>query len=1191
MADPTQDPTQDTPDTTPSPALTPDAEKAADVLYRAGFSPAGTASTLAGQNYESAGFNPRAVNPTSGAYGLSQDLGSRKAGLQQYAQNTQQPLDDIATQERYAVNEMNTTERASGDQIRNAQDVNQGGATYIHGFERPGAAAEQKEIPAVQQTAQQTLPAIQAHFAKKEKAAADAASLLDRTIGPTGGGAFDHQPLPPTQRSPQADPLADASSALDNAMTQQQAKAQQAQAQTPQTPGYDWGSLGSAFSEVPRGLVRGIVSKIGLPVDIANWVSHYYSEHPQDAALVGMAGAGMPAANLSDVSNLPVYEPNSGGYRLPLGTQDIAKAIKYTTGYDINQQDKSIGGEVLGHMAEFVGAGASPTGFAHDVGAVGEAADALSKTKSLAGMLFHHVLAPASISGGLDAGEWAVDKATGNQPLAEAVGIGARAALAGALIAGLGKASGAAKGFIENAPGNTLDQAFEAAHGGNAPFEKAAAAANLENFSGEGLPAGYEVPAALRTGSAPLQQMFFNLQKNDLRMHNDFAVPGGRADANISAMEGMRPEGDAQDAVQAVRNAQASRQSMIDQRVMQAKDLAEQANVIASRTPSGAQLVPGGPIGQQSGFDLAHEYVDQLRGARDDAFAHADDQWQAARAQGFTSAPAPVSPMYQKLEGLMGDNIRLQQGANFPWNIVNDLYTSGKPQGMFDKLGNRLPGTIGQDQLFGEGTTLEQLKGVDSRLGNAIRMEQDAISAPGNRGNPTLLRNLSQVRSTVWQAIDDGAAVSGNQNVLRSAMDATAQAYKTFGSGLLARVLNEQGGAANAPKLMQTYLGNSQNAIQAADMFRSAMEQRTGAAAARLNIGGLQAGDPLAGSTPQQQFSRSLADWMRQDYLNTHADNGAAAGQKWLTNHAGFFGRMQGNPDFDTLHAELQGYSQVHNALLPQVLNAAKKEQAELDHSAAQQFLGGDAGPRLDTVFKSPNPGQAMQGLVDDTLAHGSGGAFRGLQRMVYDRVMNEAMTNDPIRPNQVYYSGKLAKNFIDQNQTAFNTLRQADPQWSGNLDRLVGTLALEDRGRLSPGLELPGVAGPSKSGWSAGGSLMTKTVQYVLAHTVGRNLPAAGLQGEALSSQFGKELAQNLPGKLTGALNKLDPQLAVRNALREAMFDPEKMRALLAPTTGPSGQKWAHGIEPWLQSVGVELPQPWLNPQPQSGDQGNGRP
>jgi hypothetical protein len=239
-------------------------------------------------------------------------------------------------------------------------------------------------------------------------------------------------------------------------------------------------------------------------------------------------------------------------------------------------------------------------------------------------------------------------------------------------------------------------------------------------------------------------------------------------------------------------------------------------------------------------------------------------------------------------------------------------------------------------------------------------------------------------------------------------------------------------------------------------------------------------------------------------------------------------------------------------------------------------------------VFKSPNPGQAMQGIVDDTLEHGSGQAFRGLQRMVYDRVMNEAMTSDPARPGQTFYSGKLAQRFIEDNKTAFDVLRKADPSWAGNLDRLTNTLALEDRGRLSSGLELPGIAGPAKSGWSASGSAAVKATQYLFAHTIGRNLPAAGLQGEALSSQFGKELAQNLPGKLTGAFNKLDPQVAVRNALREAMFDPEKMRALLAPVTGPSGQKWARGIEPWLQATGVELPQGWLNPQPETTNDTN---
>jgi hypothetical protein len=319
---------------------------------------------------------------------------------------------------------------------------------------------------------------------------------------------------------------------------------------------------------------------------------------------------------------------------------------------------------------------------------------------------------------------------------------------------------------------------------------------------------------------------------------------------------------------------------------------------------------------------------------------------------------------------------------------------------------------------------------------------------------------------------------------------------------------------------------------------------------------------------------------MRQDYLNARADGGAGLGQRWLVNHAGFFDRMTGNPDFDTLHSELMGYSHVRDELLPQVEGAAKRDQAAVDNSAAQHFLGGDAGPKLDAVFKDPNPGAAMRGIIGDTLQDSTGQAFRGLQRMVFDRVMNEGLTNDPVRPNQTYYSGKLAQRFMDDNKTGLDAMRQADPQWSAGLDRLMQTMALEDRGRLTTGLQLPPVASPGKSGWSAAGSLATKSVQYLLAHTVGRNLPAAGLQGEALSSQFGRELAQNLPGQISGALNKVDPMNAVRNALREAMFDPEKLRGLLAPVTGPSGQKWARGVEPWLQSVGVMLPQGWLNPQ-----------
>ena len=49
-------------------------------------------------------------------------------------------------------------------------------------------------------------------------------------------------------------------------------------------------------------------------------------------------------------------------------------------------------------------------------------------------------------------------------------------------------------------------------------------------------------------------------------------------------------------------------------------------------------------------------------------------------------------------------------------------------------------------------------------------------------------------------------------------MDATAQAYGTFGHGLIGQLLNERNGAANAPELLRRYLGNTQNAILSSDV-------------------------------------------------------------------------------------------------------------------------------------------------------------------------------------------------------------------------------------------------------------------------------------------------------------------------------------------------------------------------------------
>jgi hypothetical protein len=88
--------------------------------------------------------------------------------------------------------------------------------------------------------------------------------------------------------------------------------------------------------------------------------------------------------------------------------------------------------------------------------------------------------------------------------------------------------------------------------------------------------------------------------------------------------------------------------------VAQAQTRAQQAAEVAAVGTQGAgQPLPwGGGPGQAAKFDLGQELVNQLNAAREDAFAHADDQWDVAREQGFTTTPIrDVSQLYAKLEG------------------------------------------------------------------------------------------------------------------------------------------------------------------------------------------------------------------------------------------------------------------------------------------------------------------------------------------------------------------------------------------------------------------------------------------------------------------------------------------------------------------------------------------------------------
>lgn len=1244
-----QEPEQEAPaspqeEAPPQPAgggLTPFQQHFADFWHGKGMSDAGIAGMLGTAHYEAPqGYT--SYNPTSGASGSYQYLGSRAEQEQAYAQ--QHGLDPWHpdAQNGYAYSEIqpNGPEYDStGKYLWHAADPRMAADVMVRGFERPGPVDTPIESSGAQRVAASLYPAIQARYAQAAgQPPADPTGVdvaIDRLLkseGPTGQGKFDHQILPPTVTTPQPSPVTDSVNRLleqEDAANKQAGQAKQA----PMPPGYDWGSLGSALLELPRGIPMGFLSKLGLPADVFNFMQHYYQEHPADASQVGIYGVPLPpeaqtqldkeaAAGVKPPSGLQMLEqaiahPSSlfqtdnkatleaakgMPQRVPLGTEDLANAVKYATGIDLHQQDQSTGGMFASDIGQFIGAGATP--FAAAKGAIENPSALLNVTKkTVLGGILHNILMPAGASGGLDLGKIAVDKYSPDQGTANAIGIGSRIALgvAGTALAhrGMEIAGEASKAAGEgiSAPGQ-VSTAFKSVYKGDeaaANAAKAQASQEIADHNPDTLLPGYEAPAALRTASLPIQQMYHDMVQKDMILR-------GRADRNaIVLQEGMRPEGDAQDAVTAVQNMQNTRQQTIDHSIDLLKEESEQKMLAAQQSSTGRTLQPGDTKNQ---FDLGQTMVDGLNATRDDWFAHADNQWDIAREHGYLDVQAPVNAMYGKLGEEMAKNIQQRQGADFPWQIVGDLYSKdagggglvrgggANPQtGLFDAYGNRLTNPTAFPLLKEGQTSLDDLKAVDSRLGNAIRMEQGRISAPGQGGNPALLKSMVQVRNHIWDAIQTGAANAGQDHTvaLQTAMDATAQAYNTFVHGGLSRLLNEQGGAAIAPDELNRYLGTSLKAVNSADAFSKAIAGRTGAADTR-------AGNPhLPPAQLQDQTWNTMADWLRQTYLNAYHNGSPGTGQKWLNNHVGFFDQLKGNPIIDNLRTELQEHANASSPARTGAINEAQKQlQSDLDKSAAGIFLGKPQA-RLNAVFGARDPGMAMTQLMQDTVkADPTLNAFHGLQRMLWDRLSMEAERGgDPLRPGENYYSGKQAKEFLDANKPAFDAMRKADPAFGQRLDRLVNTLAIEDRSRVAPGLELPQSVAKAKP-WSPLSSGSVRVFQLA-AGSLGRHiLPkvfgggmVSSMQASAQASAFAREIAQHLPE--SGLLNKIpDPVGDARRAIEDALFDPEKMRGLLAPINGKSGQKWAAGLEPWLRASGVMLPQGFLNPEePPQGEPG----
>jgi hypothetical protein len=97
------------------------------------------AAGIAGNLMQESTLNPTAKNPTSGAFGLAQWLGSRKKSFMDFALKNKKDIKDPTAQLEFIDHELNTTETRARDKLLNSKDATEAAFNFSDHYERAGA--------------------------------------------------------------------------------------------------------------------------------------------------------------------------------------------------------------------------------------------------------------------------------------------------------------------------------------------------------------------------------------------------------------------------------------------------------------------------------------------------------------------------------------------------------------------------------------------------------------------------------------------------------------------------------------------------------------------------------------------------------------------------------------------------------------------------------------------------------------------------------------------------------------------------------------------------------------------------------------------------------------------------------------------------------------------------------------------
>lgn len=94
------------------------------------------AAGIVGNLHEESKFNTNALGDNKTSYGIAQWHNERWTGLKNFASSRGETPDNLNTQLEYLWHELNTTENAALNKVKNSKSVTEAARNFAHGFER-----------------------------------------------------------------------------------------------------------------------------------------------------------------------------------------------------------------------------------------------------------------------------------------------------------------------------------------------------------------------------------------------------------------------------------------------------------------------------------------------------------------------------------------------------------------------------------------------------------------------------------------------------------------------------------------------------------------------------------------------------------------------------------------------------------------------------------------------------------------------------------------------------------------------------------------------------------------------------------------------------------------------------------------------------------------------------------------------